>query len=99
MSIFDQFRFSFVFLGLPEIGSYSLYLRLLLVASLLILGYDATGSSNRWRRCVLSDADVCSSVTCMNGGRCESDLRLGFICRCSRDYTGRYCTAHRTTGY
>jgi len=47
MPIFDQFCFSFVFLGLPKIGpNPSLYLRLLLVASLLILGYDATASSN-----------------------------------------------------
>jgi len=45
MSIFDQFRFCFIFLGLPKIGP-NLYLRLLLVASLLFLGYDATASSN-----------------------------------------------------
>ena len=39
MSIFDQFRFSFVFfLGLPKNRPQSL--------SLLILGYDATASSN-----------------------------------------------------
>jgi len=45
MPIFDQFSLSFVFLGLPKIGP-NPYTRLLLVASLLILGYDATASSN-----------------------------------------------------
>jgi len=46
MSKFDQFRFSFVFLGLPKIGHNRYNLRLLLVASLFIFGYDATASSN-----------------------------------------------------
>ena len=48
MSTLDQFRFSFVFLGLPKWALIAIgaYLRLLLVASLLILGYDATASSN-----------------------------------------------------
>ena len=44
MSIFDQFRFSFVFLELPKIGpnrlTYDSWWHL------LILGYDATASSN-----------------------------------------------------
>ena len=46
MSIFDQFCFSFVFAGVAKNRPQSLYLRLLPVASLLILGYDATASSN-----------------------------------------------------
>jgi len=45
-SIFDQFRFSVVFLELPKVGP-NLCTRLLLVASILILGYDATASSNQ----------------------------------------------------
>ena len=45
MSTFDQFRFSFVFLGLPKIGP-NRYTWVLPVASLLVLGYDATASSN-----------------------------------------------------
>jgi len=45
MSIFDQSRFSFVFLGLPKIGR-NRYIKTPCVASLLILGYDATASSN-----------------------------------------------------
>jgi len=44
VSIFDQFRFSFVCLGLPKLALIAI--RLLLVASLLILGYDATTSSD-----------------------------------------------------
>jgi len=46
MSIFSIplfFRFS----GVAKNRPYSLYLRLFLVASLLILGYNATASSNR----------------------------------------------------
>jgi len=41
MSTLGQFRFSFVFLGLPKLALIAIgaYLRLLLVASLLIIGY------------------------------------------------------------
>jgi len=47
-SMLDQFRFSFVFFwGCQKSTLIAiLYLRLLLVAFLLILGYDATASSN-----------------------------------------------------
>jgi len=45
MSIFDQSRFSFVFWGCQKSALIAI-LRLLVVASLLILGYDATASSN-----------------------------------------------------
>ena len=48
MSIFDQFRFSFVFFrGFQISALIAIQPRLLLVASLLMLGYDATASSKR----------------------------------------------------
>jgi len=47
LSILNQFRFSFVFWGCQKSVLITIaYLRLLLVASLLILGYDATASSD-----------------------------------------------------
>jgi len=47
MPIFDQYCFSFVFLGLPKIGDNRYTLdSFCMVASLLIVGYDATASSN-----------------------------------------------------
>jgi len=45
MSLLDLLRSSFVFLGLPKMFTISI-LTLLLVADLLILGYDATASTN-----------------------------------------------------
>jgi len=45
-----------------------------------------------------ADVDICSSVTCMNGGKCSSDARLGFVCHCTRHFSGRYCTTGRNTG-
>jgi len=45
-----------------------------------------------------ADVNTCSSMICMNGGQCQSDPHLGSVCRCTRDFSGRYCTTRRTTG-
>jgi len=50
----------------------SLYLRLLLVASLVILGYDATASSNRQREQSFVENEVVSSLAVNPGVRSEN---------------------------
>ena len=78
---FDQFRFSFVFSRVAENRPYSLYLRLLLVTSPLILGYDATTSSNTHRpytqiyiapKIVRTNLKRCRSLQ-----RCKRKIHLG----------------------